>query len=108
MTDYSFQAMATVTCGTKRATLTGGYSTNLTGLKCLPLAPVDAETRQRLQLNTPHILLETFLQDAPDIRAGDKLVISAIEYPVKTVEPWTWLPTSDTRLHLILEDLRNL
>lgn len=99
--------MATVTCGTKRATLTGGYSTNLSGLKCLPLAPVDAETRVRLQLNTPHTLWETFLQGAPDIKAGDKLTISSVDYPVRTAEPWNWLPSGDTRIHLIVEDMRN-
>jgi len=107
MTDSSFAAMATVTCGTKRATLTGGFSAYLSNLKCTPLAPVDAETRTRLQLNTPVILWEVHLQDAPDIKAGDRLTISSVEYPVKTVEPYTWLPSSDTRMRLILEDVRN-
>ena len=107
MTDLTFMLMASVTASTKRATLNAGFDTYLTHIKCLPLAPVDAETRQRLQINTPHILWETFLQEDPDIKAGDKLVVKGVEYPIKTIEKWPWSPEDDTRPHLILEDMRN-
>lgn len=106
MTDYSFAAMTTVTASTERATLTG-FSANLSELKITPLAPVDAETRLRLGIDTPHVTWETLLQGAPDIRKGDKLVIGAKKYPVYHCEKWTWLPNSDTRLRLIVEDAGN-
>jgi len=107
MTDSSFAVMTTVSASTERATLTGGYAVHLTGLSCTPKAPVDAETRLRLQLQTPVVLWEFHLQDAPDIKAGDKFVVTSVKYQVKTVEPYVWLPTNDTRMRIIVEDLRN-
>lgn len=107
MTDSSFAVFTTVSCSTERATLTGGYAANLTGLLCTPLAPVDPETRLRLQIQTPNILWEAHLQGNPDIKQGDKLVIGSVKYPVKYPEKWTWLPTGDVRVRLIVEDLRN-
>lgn len=107
MTDSSFAAMTTIECSTERASLETGYAVNLVDLLCTPLAPVDAETRLRLQLDTPHIIWETHLQGSLDIKAGDKLVIDTVKYPIKTVESWTWLPTGDVRVRLIIEDTRN-
>lgn len=107
MSDSSFAVMTTVICSTERATLTGGYAAYLSSLKCTPLAPVDPETRLRLQLETPHILWEVHLQGNPDIKQGDKLVIGSVKYPVKYPEKWTWLPTGDVRLRLFIEDTRN-
>lgn len=106
-TDSSFAVMASVLCSTERKALTTGYAANLQGLKCIPLSPLDAETRLRLQLNTPNILWQTFLQGNPDIKAGDKLVIGIKKYIVKTIEPWPWFPGTDTRPMLILEDTDN-
>lgn len=37
--------------------------TNLTGLKCTPLDPIEPEIRERLAINTPHTLLQTFVTD---------------------------------------------
>lgn len=53
-----------VTASTKRApAITGGKRgeavTNLTGVKCMNLDPVDPELRNRLELETPHELLQT-------------------------------------------------
>lgn len=106
MTDAAFAAFTVTTCGTERATLTGDYTTNLSGLKCTPLAPVSAETRARLVLETPTTLWEAHLQGNPDIKAGDRLVIAAVKYPVKVKEPYTWLPTGDIRMRLIVEELK--
>jgi hypothetical protein len=39
----------------------GTPATNLTGLKCTPLDPVDPDLAQRLALNTPHELLQTYV-----------------------------------------------
>lgn len=105
MSDYSLATMTTVTATTKRATLTGGYASYLAALKCTPLAPVDAETRQRLMLDTPHTIWEVYLQDNPDIISGDKFVVGSKEYYVKAVEPYTWLPSGDMRVRIILEDV---
>lgn len=62
----SFLRMATVTASTKRnpppiSGVRGAPITNLTGLKCTPLDPVDAETRKRLVIETPHNILQTYV-----------------------------------------------
>lgn len=107
MADISFAAFTTLSASTERSTLTSGYQPHLVGISCTPLYPVDTETRQRLALDTPNILLETHVQDNPDIKAGDKLVIGSRKYYVKAVEAYTWLPTGDVRMRIVLEDLYN-
>jgi hypothetical protein len=62
----AMRRFTTVTASTKRSpAISGGKRGNpvakLLGLKCTPLDPVDPEIRQRLALNTPHELLETFV-----------------------------------------------
>jgi hypothetical protein len=106
MTDYSFAAMTTTVATTKRAGLSG-FAAYLPGFLVTPLAPVDAETRQRLEINTPHVTWEVSMQGNPDIKKGDKLIISGVEYPIYHVEKWPWLPSDDIRLRIIVEDLRN-
>jgi hypothetical protein len=69
----SFQRMMTKTASTKRppalsAGKRGTPATNLTGLTCTPLDPVAPEVRQRLALNTPHELLETFVGDGSEFK----------------------------------------
>lgn len=64
----SFRRMCTVSASTKRAPgivsgRRGPAVVNLTGLTCTPLDPVDGETRQRLALDTPHSLVQTFAGD---------------------------------------------
>lgn len=56
--------MLSVTATTKRPTSLGAgkrgdLATNLRCVKCMPLDPVDPELRKRLDLNTPHELLQT-------------------------------------------------
>jgi hypothetical protein len=68
-----FRRMATKTASTKRPpALSGGKrgaaATNVTGLTCTPLDPVSPEVRQRLALNTPHELLETFVSDGSEYK----------------------------------------
>lgn len=105
----SFARLAVVSCSTKRSpTPSGGKvgapTTYLTGLHCTPLDPVDPELRHRLGIETPHELLQAFLQGAPDIREGDILVVGSVDYPVRAVSDWVW--KTDTYRHLILEDLK--
>ncbi len=63
MSTRSFRHMATTDASTKR-TKKSEPATNLTGLKCIPLMPVDPELRKRLALETPHELKQTFIADA--------------------------------------------
>jgi hypothetical protein len=60
--------MARTSCSTKRyPEISGGKrsaaAVNLTGLKCTPLDPVDADTARRNELNTPYQLRTTFIGD---------------------------------------------
>lgn len=104
----SFSRMATVSCSTERATLSDGKRgkpvSYLAALHCTPLDPVDPELRERLKLNTPHELLQTFIEGDPDIKEGDYLILGSIKYPIRSVADWVW--RSDTFRHLILEDLK--
>lgn len=104
----SFSDMATVSASTKRAAIVSGKrgtpSVNVAALDCLPLDPVSPELRQTMELETPHELLQTFVEGDYDIKEGDLLVVDAVEYPIKSCAEWTWRDT--TQFHLILEDLR--
>lgn len=63
-----FKRMANVTASTKRATMTGGKRglpvAKLSGLKCTPLDPVTADVIERLALESPVRLRETFIADS--------------------------------------------
>lgn len=111
MTSVSLAAMATVTASTKRAAIVSGKraapTTNLTGLAITPLDPVDPELQNRLHLDTPHELLQTFIPGDYDVLEGDVLVVAGVEYPVRRAAQWA----SGTRsggefTHLVVEDLR--
>ena len=66
----SFQRMAIVSATTKRnptVDANGKRSTatsNLTGLSITPLDPIDLEVSQRLGLDSPARMLETFIADS--------------------------------------------
>lgn len=99
----------TVTASTKRApAVTSGKRgepvTHLATLRCTPLDPLDPETAQRLGLQTPHTLRQTFTDGSSDIMAGDVLVVSARDYPIRSVAAWDWRGV--TYSHLVVEDLR--
>ncbi len=102
----------TVTASTKRApAVSGGKrgtpAAHLAGVACTPLDPVDAELRQRLQLNTPHELLQSFVDGGLDIREGDWLVVAGEEYPIRDVEEWAWgRGLRGAYLRLVLENLK--
>jgi hypothetical protein len=60
-----------VTVSTKRSpAITSGKrgapAVKLSGLRCTPIDPADPEVRQRLALNTPHELLQAFV-DGGDV-----------------------------------------
>lgn len=66
----SFQRMATLTVSTKRPPTVGAdgkrgtSATSLTGLKATPLDPASQEVIERLALESPVKLLETFIADS--------------------------------------------
>lgn len=64
----SIRHLATMTAATKRSPVISGGKvgapvTQEAGFSCSPLDPVDPELRQRLGLQTPHELLQTFVPD---------------------------------------------
>lgn len=64
----TFIKQATVVASTKRSPAVvsgkrGAPVTLLSNLKCTPLDPIDPQLRQRLALDTPHELMQTFLAD---------------------------------------------
>ena len=64
-----FRLMANVTASTKRPPAIssgkrGAPVVHLSGLKCTPLDPVSSDIQQRVALNTPMELLQTFLADS--------------------------------------------
>ena len=68
---YAFQRMASVTASTKRPpSLTAGglrsgtAVTNLSSIKITPLDPITAEVAERLALESPVRMLETFIADS--------------------------------------------
>jgi len=106
----AFDRLATETASTKRTPdISGGKrgspAENLTGLSITPLDPVDADLQQRLELDTPHELLQSFVRGDPDIREGDVLVYDGTDYPIRSCAEWKW--GSDVYLRLVLEDLKD-
>jgi hypothetical protein len=111
----SFVDQMTVACSTKRAVITAGKrpppTANLSGLYCAPLLPVDAELATRAGLSTPLSIWQTFLNGNPDIKAGDVLVISSNEYPIRAAwdySAWDGLDDEDDDwMWLILEEVKS-
>ena len=68
MNTPGFRRMATVSASTKRPPALvdgkrGEATPKLIGLKCTPLDPVSSEIRNRVALDTPMELLQTFITD---------------------------------------------
>lgn len=107
--DAGFLRAATITGSTKRAPATSSGkraapAPHLASIRLTPLDPVDAETRQRLALNTPHELLQAFADGGLDIVEGDLLVVGGVEYPVRSAGQWAW--RGSEFVHLVLEELK--
>ena len=107
--------MATVDCSTKRADIVAGKrgaaTEELTGLKCTPLDPVDAELSARAGLSTPIEVWQTFIEDDNDIQNGDILVVGNDEYTIRAVwdySAWDGLDNEDAVWDwLILEEVKS-
>ena len=105
----SFSKMATVTASTKRPpTISGGKrgsaDTNISSLSCLPLDPLDPDIANLFGIETPHELLQTFVDNGLDIRENDVLVVSSVEYKIRAVAEWDWRGADF--LHLTLEEIK--
>ena len=111
MTSKSFARAANVTASTKRPPAIssgkrGTPATNIASLSCTPLDPIDAELRQRLALDTPHELLQTFVDTALDINEGDILVVGSAEYPIRAVGDWATTASMPAYKWLVVEELK--
>jgi hypothetical protein len=100
-----------VTASTKRPPVIssgkrGAAATNISSLRCTPLDPVDPEIRQRLILNTPNELLQTYTEGGLDIVEGDILTVSSVDYPIRAVGEWYWPVDGTNTCYLVLEDLK--
>ena len=106
----SFDLTASVSASTKRASLSSGKrgtpTTNLSGLSATPLDPVSAELQERLGLESPMELLQTFVSGALDIVEGDILVVGSTEYPIRAVEDYAAGPSAPAFLRLVIEELK--
>lgn len=103
-----FGRLATVSASTKRAGFSSGRRSapveNIDSLDVTPLDPVSAELAQRLALDTPHELLQTFAEGSLDIQEGDILVVGSEEYPIRALEEWAWGDVTCYRL--VVEELK--
>lgn len=68
------------------------------------LVPVSTQTQQRLALETPINVFETFCDASFDVKAGDSLVVDEIAYAVRDAAEWPWrIGSSAGRLQLVVE-----
>lgn len=103
-----------LTASTRRSVWTNGKrgepEVHLIGLKCTHLDVVDygrrGELQQAMKLDTPHRLLETFVDGVQDIVAGDRFEVADDEtnYVVRGVAPWPKRGSLPGYTHLIIED----
>jgi hypothetical protein len=102
---------AATAASTKRAQLVDGRrgapSTYLTGLICTPPDPADPGWREELRqqgFETPHRLLEVFLEGTPDIAESDRFVVDGNDFAVRAVARWPQAGSLPAYTHLLLED----
>lgn len=76
----------------------------LAEVRCSPLDPVDAETRQRQGLESPYRLFQTMTYGSYDIQPGDLLVVGDVEYPVKEIALWPGGVKSESVAMLYIEE----
>lgn len=113
MVSKSFALLTTVTASTLRRPDIGAdgkradAAASIASLKCTPLDPLSsAEIQQRFGTQAAMELLETYVQGGLDIKEGDILVVSSTEYPIRAVGDWTWRPSGNDFLRLIVEEIK--
>ena len=95
----SAREFCTVTASTKRTAdlgsgRSGNATENLASLLITPLWPLGRQTIQQFAINSPREFKECFHVPVdggslPDVREGDMLVVSSVEYPIDYVAEWT-------------------
>lgn len=111
----SLLMLATRTASVKRASIASGKrgapATVLTGLQCTPPYPADpgavANLLQRLGINTPYRMFETYVLGEQPIQAGDTLEVDEDgAYQVRAVASWTAnRPSTRAFTHLTVEEI---
>lgn len=91
----SFARLLSQTASTKRnppvaAGARGEPVTHLASVTCSRLYPLDAETQQRLTIESPFTTWVVFADGPVDVEAGDRWVQGGAEYAVRYVEDWPW------------------
>lgn len=107
----TFKKMATASATILRATMTSGKrgaaQVHLSNLQIVPLQPASPEVVQRMQLRTPHQVLETYVVGAHDILPGDVLVVNNRQYPIRGVGKWESPREAIGKfMHLVVEDIQ--
>ncbi len=107
----TLRRLATLSATVLRATMTGGKrgaaAVHLSGLQAVPLQPASPEVVQRLQLQTPHQVLETYVVGAHDIVPGDVLTVGGEQYTIRGVGRWTPPGNAIGQFtHLVVEDVQ--
>lgn len=82
-------------------------TTVIASLAIMPLSVLDAQTRARVVIDTPHQLKQTFAQSDTqlDIHNGYMLVIANKEYPIRDIGESPWL--SGYRYQIVVEVIGN-
>ncbi len=113
----TYQRQLTVSASTRRPPAIasgkrGALAEHLPLVYVSPLTPVSIETAQRVGLDSPYNLLQTFTDGDADIADGDELTPLDGPYEgramsVKRVVKLVWGVSGRTqRLHVLLENLR--
>jgi hypothetical protein len=107
----SFGRLLVATASTKRnPAITGGKRgepvAHLASVTCTRLYPVDAETQQRLTIESPYTTWVVFADGEPDVEAGDRWVQDGKEFAVKFVEQWPWPVDDKNYRRLVVEENR--
>lgn len=95
----------------KRAAMAGGKrgsaTLHLRALNATPLQPASPDVSLRLQLQTPHQVLETYIVGHHDIQPGDVLVVGDREFTIRGVAAWR---APGRRIgaytHIVVEDVQ--
>lgn len=106
----SFERLATTTASTKRSVKAGSQfgepTSNLSGVACLPVMPIDPQVAATMNVEAPYELMETFVDGVIDIVEGDLMTVDGIEYRVRAVGDWPFAYSSTAYKALVLEEVK--
>lgn len=93
------------TASTKRPpALSGGKRgeavANVASMRIAPPAPVDSETKTKMEINTPYKVFLTYAERSVDLAEGDLLVYGSVEYPIVRLEAWSFAGFSFYQIYI--------